>query len=126
MWTRNPEMTISASAEFSKATRRGVVLLRVYDRGKESLHRLPLPETAFSESRAQLQAVYEALQWGRKMQKRHIVVLTDCENAPGLIEQTIPLNEHVAGLFLQIRALRHAFDSADIRYVSNSALAAAV
>lgn len=126
MLTHTPELTISTSAQFSKVTRRGVVLLRVRDRGKESLHRLPLPEAATSEARAQLQAVYEALVWGRKLQRRNIIVFTDCEDVSRVIDQVSPLNEHVAGLFLQIRALRHAFDSADIRYTPGSDFAAAV
>lgn len=126
MISRMPETTIRTSVEFSRKPARGTVTLHVHESGKETLHRLPLPETASSEIRAHLLAVHEALQWSRRLQKRRVIVITEHEDAYGILKRQIPVNEHVAGPFLQISALSHAFDAVDVKCIPPARLAAAV
>jgi hypothetical protein len=118
----NPEVTIKTEVDYSHKTRRGIVTLCVSDSGRESLHRLPLPNSVDSELRAQLQAILDALLWGSKLQRSFITVLTPHVDSLKIINRDMPVNEHTAGMFLQIRALLHSFKIAQVKLDPNTAV----
>ncbi|HBL51249.1 MAG TPA: hypothetical protein DDZ65_13520 [Firmicutes bacterium] len=122
MTSLNPEVTIKTEVDYSHKTRRGIVTLRVSDSGRESLHRLPLPNSVDSELRAQLQAILDALLWGSKLQRSFITVLTPHVDSLKIINRDMPVNEHTAGMFLQIRALLHSFKIAQVKLDPNTAV----
>ncbi|HBE07413.1 MAG TPA: hypothetical protein DHD79_07155 [Firmicutes bacterium] len=121
MTSLNPEVTIKTEVDYSHKTRRGIVTLCVSDSGRESLHRLPLPNSVDSELRAQLQAILDALLWGSKLQRSFITVLTPHVDSLKIINRDMPVNEHTAGMFLQIRALLHSFKIAQVKLDPNTA-----
>ncbi|HAH96684.1 MAG TPA: hypothetical protein DCL69_07275 [Firmicutes bacterium] len=121
MTSLNPEVIIKTEVDYSHKTRRGIVTLRVSDSGRESLHRLPLPNSVDSELRAQLQAILDALLWGSKLQRSFITVLTPHVDSLKIINRDMPVNEHTAGMFLQIRALLHSFKIAQVKLDPNTA-----
>jgi hypothetical protein len=118
----NPEVIIKTEVDYSHKTRRGIVTLCVSDSGRESLHRLPLPNSVDSELRAQLQAILDALLWGSKLQRSFITVLTPHVDSLKIINRDMPVNEHTAGMFLQIRALLHSFKIAQVKLDPNTAV----
>ncbi|HAW70125.1 MAG TPA: hypothetical protein DCY84_02970 [Firmicutes bacterium] len=122
MTSLNPEVTIKTEVDYSHKTRRGIVTLCVSDSGRESLHRLPLPNSVDSELRAQLQAILDALLWGSKLQRSFITVLTPHVDSLKIINRDMPVNEHTAGMFLQIRALLHSFKIAQVKLDPNTAV----
>ena len=122
MTSLNPEVTIKTEVDYSHKTRRGIVTLCVSDSGRESLHRLPLPNSVDSELRAQLQAILHALLWGSKLQRSFITVLTPHVDSLKIINRDMPVNEHTAGMFLQIRALLHSFKIAQVKLDPNTAV----
>lgn len=122
MTSLNPEVIIKTEVDYSHKTRRGIVTLCVSDSGRESLHRLPLPNSVDSELRAQLQAILDALLWGSKLQRSFITVLTPHVDSLKIINRDMPVNEHTAGMFLQIRALLHSFKIAQVKLDPNTAV----
>jgi hypothetical protein len=111
----NPETIIHAAVDYSHKTHGGVVILRVSHNGRESVHRLPLPKSVDSELRAHLQAILDALLWGGKLQSSFITVITPNADSLKIINKDIPVNDHTAGMFLQIRALLHSFKMAQVK-----------
>ena len=115
MTSLNPETIIHTAVDYSHKTRKGIVTLRVSDNGKESLHRLPLPNSADSELRAHLQAILDALLWGGRLHSSFITVVTPHVDSLKIINKDIPVNDHTTGMFLQIRALLHSFKIAQVQ-----------
>lgn len=120
------DLTIRTSVYFGAESHRGIVTLFVHDGGKESVHRLPLPSSASSEARAQMMGVHEALQWARRLQRRRVTVLTGNEDVIRMVSRDIPVNDHIVGPCLQVRALLHAFEAAEVIFDPTSGMAAAV
>lgn len=115
MTSLNPETIVHAAVDYSHKTRKGIITLRVSNNGRESLHRLPLPNSVDSELRAHLQAILEALLWGGRLQRSFVTVTTPHADSLKIINKDIPVNEHTAGMYLQIRALLHSFKMAQVR-----------
>lgn len=115
MTSLNPETIVHTAVDYSHKTRKGIITLRVSDNGRESLHRLPLPNFVDSELRAHLQAILEALLWGGRLQISFVTVLTPHADSLKIINKDMPVNEHTAGMYLQIRALLHSFKIAQVR-----------
>lgn len=115
MTSLNPETIIHTAVDYSHKTRKGIVTLRVCDNGRESLHRLPLPNSVDSELRAHLQAILDALLWGGRLQSSFITVVTPHADSLKIINKDIPVNDHTTGMFLQIRALLHSFKLAQVQ-----------
>ncbi|HBR25318.1 MAG TPA: hypothetical protein DD782_12270, partial [Firmicutes bacterium] len=63
-----------------------------------------------------------ALLWGSKLQRSFITVLTPHVDSLKIINRDMPVNEHTAGMFLQIRALLHSFKIAQVKLDPNTAV----